>query len=383
MKMKNLIIILMVMTGLSILISCEKETKDPVLDMNLAVKPAITSPSNGAAFILIKEEADNTLMTSEWTATQYNLTDLEATKYVLQMDLAGNNFENAIDLVTTEGTSVSTTVGQMNNTLLSVMELEAGVEHSLEMRVKSFINEVTTYSLIYSDVITVKLTPYDDAIYVKPIYLIGDGTPAGWDNAAGTPIPHIGSGVFAGVETLNATGDWYKFLSVPGQWAPQWGTDAAGTSSGGNLVYRPDEATPDPVSMPNFKVAGNYYFKVDTVNLKYETYLTSGNLFLVGDATTVGWDAGAALAFTESSPHVFTLTTTLNAAGGMKFLEVQGAWAPQWGTNDKGTGKKGLLVYRPTEAVPDPPSIPAPASAGQYLITVDLTTMQYTIEAAK
>ena len=120
MKMKNLIIILLVITGLSVLISCEKETKDPVLDMTLTVKPAITLPSNGAALVLIKEEADNTLMTTEWTATQYNLTDLEATKYVLQMDLAGSNFENAIDLVTTEGTSVSTTVGQMNNTLLSL-----------------------------------------------------------------------------------------------------------------------------------------------------------------------------------------------------------------------------------------------------------------------
>ena len=119
----------------------------------------------------------------------------------------------------------------------------------------------------------------------------------------------------------------------------------------------------------------------DTLSLLYETYKTSGQLFLVGDATPAGWDAGAAIAFTQSSPHIFTLTTTLNAAGGMKFLEVQGAWAPQYGTNEKGTNKKGLLVYRPTESVPDPPNIPAPSAAGQYTITVDQTTMQYTIVA--
>ena len=119
----------------------------------------------------------------------------------------------------------------------------------------------------------------------------------------------------------------------------------------------------------------------DTANLLYETYKTSGELYLVGDATTAGWDASAAIKLTESAPHIFTITTSLNAAGGFKFLEVQGQWAPMWGTNDKGNNKKGLLVYRPTEGDADPPSIPAPSAAGNYLITVDLTTMQYTVES--
>jgi hypothetical protein len=133
--------------------------------------------------------------------------------------------------------------------------------------------------------------------------------------------------------------------------------------------------------MPAYHVLGDYYIMADTVNLLYETQLTSGQLYLVGDATPAAWDAGAAIAFTQSSPHIFTLTTNLNATGGMKFLEVQGAWAPQYGTNDKGNNKKGVLIYRMNESVPDPPSIPAPSAAGQYLITVDLTTMKYTVEA--
>jgi starch-binding outer membrane protein SusE/F len=383
MKMKNLIIILMMLFGISFLVSCEKVEKDPVLDMNLTVKPVISSPSDGLSIVLLKENKDSLMMTVEWSAATYNLTDLETTKYVLQMDLAGNNFASEIDLASTKGYSATTKVGSFNNTLLSQFFLTPGESHALEMRVISFKNQTSTYSYGYSDVVTINVTPYDMAVIVKPIYLIGDATPAGWDNTKGTPMVHLGDGKFAVVETLNATGGSYKFLSIPGQWAPQWGTDAAGTSSGGNLVYRPDEVTTDPPAIPSFKVEGDYYFMADTVNLKYETYLTSGNLFLVGDATPAGWDAASATAFTQTSPHIFTMTTSLNAGGGMKFLEVQGAWAPQYGTNDKGTNTKGMLSYRPTEVVTDPPSIPGPATAGQYVITVDLTLMAYTIEAAK
>lgn len=128
-------------------------------------------------------------------------------------------------------------------------------------------------------------------------------------------------------------------------------------------------------------VNGNYYIEADTVNLTYKTYLTSGDLYLVGDASNAGWDNANGIQLTEESAHVFTLTTDLKAEGGLKFLEVSGAWAPQWGTNENGTATSGMLVYRPTEGDPDPSNIPAPSAAGSYKITVDMTTMMYTIEA--
>ena len=111
--------------------------------------------------------------------------------------------------------------------------------------------------------------------------------------------------------------------------------------------------------------------------------LTSGELYLVGDATPAGWDNAAGIPFEQDAEELtkFTLVTSLNAEGGMKFLEVSGEWAPQWGTNDEGTAQSGTLVYRPTENVEDPPNIPAPGTAGEYLIEVNLQTMSYTITA--
>lgn len=381
--MKKLIFIILAAIGITYLSSCEKETKDPKLDIDQTVLPAISTPSGGSSFVLVKEEANNVMTIFEWSATEYNLTNLENTKYILQMDMAGNNFSEPYDLVSTQSTSFSITVGSMNNILLGVLGLTGGEAYELEFRVKSFINQITEYSDVYSSVITISVTPYEEIVYVKPIYLLGSATTVGWDNTKALPMEYMGNGRFGRVETLTTGTDRYiKFISMLGFWAPQWGTDATGTSAAGPLVYRPDEQTADPPAIPFMDgESGDYFIIADTLALTYETYLTSGNLFLVGDATPAGWDAGAAIAFTEGPDHVFTLTTNLNATGAMKFLEVQGAWAPQWGTNDKGNAKKGLLVYRPTESVPDPPSIPAPSTAGSYKITVDLTTMQYTIEA--
>ena len=241
--MKNLIIIFLVIFGTGLLTSCEKELKDPILDISQTILPAITSPADGAAFILIKEEAGNTMTNFEWSPTHYNLDNLEVTKYVLQMDLAGNNFADPHDLASTEGTSFSMTVGAMNTLLLN-LEVNADEVQGVELRVRSFINQVTDYSEVYSNVISINITPYSDQVYIKPIYLLGSGTTIGWDNMLALPMEHIGNGKFARVETITTGTDRYiKFISMLGLWAPQWGTDATGLTEAGPLVYRPDEQT--------------------------------------------------------------------------------------------------------------------------------------------
>ncbi|MDD5508919.1 MAG: SusE domain-containing protein [Bacteroidales bacterium] len=377
--MKKLAYFIIALSGLIFYTACEEELRDPKLDMSKTVKSSILTPSSGSSLVLLKEYADSVLQFT-WSAAKYDLGNLESTKYALQMDFAGNNFAEPIDLVSTTELSYETTMGQVNNQLLAVLELEPDIAYDFEYRVKAFLNTYSEYPVVYSDVITLSITPYSEIIYVKPIYLIGDATNIDWDNTIAIPMEHIGSGKFARVEFLDSAGDWFKFLSMLGAWAPQWGTDATGTLESGPLVYRPDEATPDPPSVPMGSTSGNYYIEADTLLLEYKTFLTSGELYLIGDATTAGWDNTAGLKLTEGPDHVFTITTTLSGSGSLKFLEVSGQWAPQWGTNEKGNSKKGLMLYRPTESVPDPPGIPSP-SAGQYKITVDLTKMAYTIEA--
>ncbi|MBM3437281.1 MAG: SusF/SusE family outer membrane protein, partial [Bacteroidetes bacterium] len=306
----------------------------------------------------------------------YNVSNLPATSYVLQMDIAENNFDNALDLAKITETTFSIKVGTIN-TRLTVLGVVPEVATDVEFRLYSYATASSGYSDLYSNPITLNITTYEVEVVEKFIHLLGDATPVGWDNTAALPMTQIKNGVFARVETLDPTGSWFKFISMLGFWAPQWGTDATGTAEAGPLVYRPDEATTDPPAMPSPDVLGDYYIEADTINLEYRTFLTSGELYLVGAATTVGWDHNSALPFTEVEPNIFEITTTLTD-GGMKFLEVVGQWAPQWGLNSEQVSTGGNLSYRPSETVTDPPEIPSPGS-GNFKIVVDLTTITYTI----
>jgi hypothetical protein len=381
--MKKLTYILITIFALGVIMSCEEKLAEPVLDINLSTAPGIGEPASGTAFVLTQETADQNMTTFKWSAAQYNGPALESTKYSLQMDVAGNNFAGYVELVNTTETEYSISVGSMNQKLIA-LELPTGEPSELEFRVQSYVNTDTDYSELFSSNLMLNITPYEDLVFVKPIYILGSGTTVGWSNTDALEMTHLGEGKFAIVEYLTPGADQFvKFISQLGLWAPQWGTDDAGEPGAGNLVYRPDEETPDPAAIPVGEEEGNYYIVADTVNLTYETYKTGDALYLVGDATLAGWDNANGIQFEQDADNkaLFTLTTQLTAGDGlgMKLLEVPGAWAPQWGTNDAGTWDTGMLVYRPTEDVDDPPVIPAPSASGTYLIEVNQRTLTYTI----
>ncbi len=369
------------MTGMIFLFSCEKKEAEPVLDMSLTKAPVITKPADGSAYVLKQDSAENVFTTFQWTAAEYSLEDIETVKYSVQMDIADSNFKNVKNLVATDTVAYTFKIGGINQNLIA-MKVPTDSATDIAFRVLSYINNETEYTYVYSDVITLNIRPYKDVVTISPIYLLGNGTTVGWDNSAALEMTHIEKGEFAIVEHLTPGADHYiKFIANLGQWAPQWGTDESGTAEEGPLVYRPDEGVPDPLAIPVGDTEGNYYIIADTAGLEYETLLTSGELYLVGDATTAGWDNANGIPFVQNPDTLtkFTLVTTLNADGGMKFLEVLGEWAPQWGTDEDGTGETGTLVYRPTESVPDPTNIPAPGAAGEYMIEANLRTMTYTI----
>lgn len=110
---------------------------------------------------------------------------------------------------------------------------------------------------------------YEVSPVTSELYMLGDGTTAGWDNTAPLQMEKVSPGIFRITTTLGGEGLYLKFLTVVGAWAPQYGTDASGTSMEGNLVYRPDETATDPSSIPCPSSAGEYTV---TVNLATMTY---------------------------------------------------------------------------------------------------------------
>lgn len=375
--MKRIFVFLVIITGLSLVISCAKDEKDPVLDISLAVKPAITFPANNASFVLAEADQTNEMANFQWSATDYKLDQLANVKYILQMDLVDNTFASPLTLLSSEATSFSISVGTMNQKMLGA-SLEAGVAHPVYLRVVSFITEQGGYETLYSDVITLSITPFTTEVVVKPIYILGDATDAGWDNNVALPLTYEGGSVFSIVTNLQAS-KGIKIISRLGAWAPQWGTDATGTPEGGPLIYRPDETVPDPAQIPSPAVAGTYKVTVDTALLTYTIGQPTPELYLLGDGSPAGWSNTDAIPMNGSGGN-YSLTIDLPGGGNLKFITTLGQWAPQYGTDATGTSAEGPLVYRPDEATPDPPAIPAPAAPGSYTITVNTNNLTYKIE---
>ncbi len=117
------------------------------------------------------------------------------------------------------------------------------------------------------------------------------------------------------------------------------------------------------------------------VNISVTPYSDVIPIYLLGDATSAGWNNTAAIEMTNISTGVYEITIALTPSTGdwIKFIAVLGQWAPQWGTDASGTWDTGNLVYRPTESEPDPPAIPAPPSDGTYLIHADISNLTYTV----
>ncbi|WP_348800472.1 SusE domain-containing protein [Flavobacterium adhaerens] len=96
--------------------------------------------------------------------------------------------------------------------------------------------------------------------------------------------------------------------------------------------------------------------------------------YLVGDATVAGWDnnKGNQILFrsgTDANEYTFT---GYFKAGAFKAIKNLGNWAPMYG------GANGTLVYRGTEADPDPASFVIPAD-GYYSFKMNVSTLTYTL----
>jgi hypothetical protein len=389
--MKKIIYSFLILVGFSLFWACEDENNNPVLDTTKIVAPTLTDNGGQSSVVLLKENAVDVALSFVWDSTQYPLSNIPDAIYSLQMDSIGNNFSNPVELVNGDVKSYEITVAELNDKILT-LGYAAELSLPFEFRIYSYIVG-SEQDAVYSNVVSVNITAYSNVVVVEPIYLLGGGSSAGWNNdESNIPavyLPESGAdSTFAVVDLLTpadteGSDGFIKFVRYVGKWAPQWGTDATGTSESGPLVLRPTEDDTDPLAIPVPDVIDDYLIKVDIVNLTYTITETVQTLHIIGDATDAAWDNTQAIAMEKLAPGKFQLVANLSATAteGFKFLELQGAWAPMYGQDGNGTWDEGTLQYRPTESVGDPSSIPPPPETGSYLIEVDIAIGTYKVTA--
>ncbi|MCF8338697.1 MAG: SusE domain-containing protein [Bacteroidales bacterium] len=320
--MKSLMKLIIVLMGFGVIISsCEKENDNPVLNTGENKAPQLSM--NFDSLVLSEEYADSTIL-FEWSPADYNIDDIKDVTYILEMKAVDSS--EYMELTSTTETTYSITMGNLN-TMLIQQGYPVETNLSFEFRVYSYITKEAQDTYTYSENSNISVSAYAQEIEVKPIYILGDGTPPGWDNNAALEMSHMEDGKFEITVFLDPeAGDFMKFISRLGQWAPQWGTDDSGTPQEGPLVYRPTEDVEDPPAIPIPEEAGDYHVVADTANLTYTTEPATKAMDLIN---------GQTVDMEKVDYGEFTVTTTLND-GTIGFRETGGTNSTWTCTNVQG-----------------------------------------------
>jgi hypothetical protein len=348
--MKKILFILIVFSTL--LSSCifKDEPADPII--GVFDPPAMEDVSG--TYVFEEEMADDVFKTFSWSEADYGFP--AAVVYTVQIDFAGNEFSDAVDLLNTSETTGSITVGELNQKLLS-MGAKTNVPSDFEMRVIASVNE--NVQTLASATQTVSIHPYKVVIIYPSLYLPGNyqaasGYEADWSPDKAQQVYSIKQNEkYEGYVNMEGDAIEFKFTDGP-NWDVNWGDDGAdGTldQDGSNIV------------IPE---AGYYRIKADINALTYSFLKTDWGL--IGSATPNGWDSDHNMTY-DKGTKTWSITLDLTA-GEIKFRANDG-WDLNYGDTDyDGTMEEGG------------DNIPID-EAGNYTVVLSLETPGYAYSIVK
>jgi hypothetical protein len=237
--------------------------------------PVLTASSTNA-LVLKKDDKDKVAVILTWTNPDYKFNtgiSSQDVTYILQVDTTGKNFtsSNLQEKAIANDLAITLTVKDVN-TFLSKMELKAGVQYNVEMRIKASLTGGTVP--LYSNVLKIKYTPYLDFSVEPPgteagnyldanLWVVGDAIASGWSNPL--PSPYDVSQKFTRIDVLhyelivpfNATGG-YKLIQVQGVWGTQYHALAPAAALSGEFEKKDsDPQFPSP-GAGTYKIVVNF-----------------------------------------------------------------------------------------------------------------------------
>lgn len=377
-------------TGLLLLLlgACKKDEVQAVLNPGTA--PVLKA--SASSLVLDSTNAASTnAITFTWPATDFGAR--VAVNYTLQIDSVGSNFAKPRNVDIGTALTKSFTVADFNTLVQDTAHLTPGKAGQIEVRLKADVNQnngsSSTVPGIYSNVLNITVTPYS----TKPqprfpvpdsLYIIGDATPAGWNNPVPSPaqkFTRLDDHSFGIVLSLTG-GKQYVFLPKNGDWGHKYNvTSDADPSLKSGGSFAPDAGN---ANIPGPDASGLYKIIVDFVKATYTvTPVTAGtipdNLFIVGDATAGGWNNPVPVPsqqFIKTNASTFVLTLPLTGGKEYLLLPVNGDWAHKYAVDDNTLpGLKTGGSFKLDAAK----NIPAPDQGGNYTITVSFINNQFSV----
>lgn len=290
------VLILLAILLLSIFITSCKDELDYTIDQGKPVEMTATA----SEIVLSQKMMNNTALSLQWT-TGTNKGTGSAISYWLELDRSGNNFASPKTWDMGKGIYVKHfTVKELNDLLLNEWSITAGTSVALEARVIADVyNEAVEDGI--SDPVTFTVNTYQPVS--TTLYLIGSAAPGGWDvNNATALIPDENDPTTFRYQGSLLEGE-FKFITEKGNFLPSY--NKGGQNS--QLVLRTSDDQPDEKFI--VAEAGNYNLVVNLVDLTLSLNLLPGPpydmLYMVGSATSIGWDIGNALEVPQNPDNLF------------------------------------------------------------------------------
>ena len=360
--MKNILINISLLLGLIAFFACEKDETKAILNPTPDA-PAILSPANGTTKVLTVADSA-TVLDFTWSAADFGFAS--EVVYTLQLDKAGNNFAEPIGISSiTSDDSASMIIYDFNGKLLA-LGLDFDVESAVEFRLRAIITGINSSGFsdtVYSDPITMNVTPFEVIIIYPKLWVAGSYQSTAWD----APSAHVISSVksndkYEGYIYFKDAMTEFKLLKVPAWEEANTIGDPDATGVTGTLQIGAWGGN-------NIKVSGGPgYFKLNAdLNEKKSSY-SKTDWGLIGSATPNGWDSDQNMTFDEITE---TWSITLDLVVGKIKFRANDDWALNYGDD----GADGKL--EPGAADIDV------AEAGNYTVTLDLSKPIYTFELVK
>jgi hypothetical protein len=354
-KMKKRLTKFLAVSGIGLLMlpACKK---DGALVTSNGGKPGTLSASTTTP-VLDKTKLTDTTSVINFKFTTPNFGFAAAVTNTLQIDPVGDNWANPMS-ATLGAKVLSQSYSTANfNSLLLKLNLVGGVQAHVNVRIMHSIS--TTVAPVYSNVVSLTVTPYNLAswVYVPGAY-------EGWSNpgpAEDSLLSATDNGIYTGIINFTAGNNQFLIVPVKGSWATKYATTAsAGTgnsvsyptelvASGGNNFYAPS-------------TAGQYVVTLNTNNNTL-TVAPADYYTVIGDAAQ-GWSTDIPMKFVNDVNQSWAVTLPLVSSGSFK-IRLDDAWGSSWGIPNSGSagyGVAGTLNDSSNGNIPVP-------SNGTYTVT--------------
>ncbi|MCU4155650.1 SusF/SusE family outer membrane protein [Carboxylicivirga sp. A043] len=354
MKLK-IVILNILLVGMTALYSCQQDDEQPVLT-NIQASELDYLPFNTFELQEPEGDANPLLFTVTWSETQFFLDNASTSfpagpvSYTLEMDVEGNDFNDAVALAATTNLFADILVVDLNTVLLNNFGAVPGTADNYELRVIAAYggSGSPAHQVVSVNTLPTTITPYFPPKDIEPLYIIGDMQSAGYEATA-----------FMMYRNSSSNDDYTYTYTGRFDGGTHFKLAPESELSSGKFYY----AGNDGELLFGDAEGGDFYIETEgyyTLNINVETMTWSIEAYdaseaavwtivnFVGQFSNWGADNEPNMVVSAYDPHQWTLDINLeNIDYGVKF-RTNNSWDNRWCPQVPTDSPYGIADFNPT-----------------------------------